>query len=139
MFIVLGHSIRSTSSLIISEYHNMKVVFLPDTSISLSSLQLGAMYEFHALYKTVVVHNSMEHSEAISIELPSENVTALHYVLYAWRSVSDLAVVNMWLVTILASAPIGRPDIFNVRVMASVAASAHTEFSGYSKKTLNII
>ena len=69
----------------------MKAVFLPDTSVT-SSLQLSAMYELHALYNTFVLHNVMDQNEAISVQVPNNNVIALHYVLYAWQPVSDLAV-----------------------------------------------
>ena len=37
------------------EYPNMRVVFLPDTYVTLSPLQLGVMYEFHALYLSQVI------------------------------------------------------------------------------------
>ena len=80
-----------------ADYPSMKVMFLPDTSITLLPLQLGAMYELHAQYKTVVMHNVMEQNAATSIILPNNNVIALHCVLYALRSAYDLAVVSGWL------------------------------------------
>ena len=66
MLIVQGHSSRSNPFVLNSEYPNL--VFLPDTSITLSSLQLGAMYESHAIYKTVLAHNVVEPCASIDIQ-----------------------------------------------------------------------
>ena len=44
------------------------------------------MYEFHALYKTVFLHNVMEKNAAIIIELPKDNVITVQNVWYAWRA-----------------------------------------------------
>ena len=57
-----------------AESPKMKAVFLPDTSITSSPLQPGAMYKFHALDKTVVVHIVMEPNATIDIEMPNDNV-----------------------------------------------------------------
>ena len=48
------------------------------------------------IFKTVVVQSSMEPNAAIGMELPSAKVIELHYVLFAWRSVGDLAVTSGW-------------------------------------------
>ena len=52
-----------------TEYRTRNVVFSSDTSITLSPLHLGTMYELHALYKTVVMHNGMEQNATSSNEL----------------------------------------------------------------------
>ena len=41
------------------------------------------MHEFHAVYKTVFLHNVMEQNAAIRIEFPNDDVITLQYVLYA--------------------------------------------------------
>ena len=54
------------------------------------------MHEFYSLYRSVVLHTSFKPNAAMSIEFPVCKSVALHYVLFAWRSVSDLAVVIGW-------------------------------------------
>ena len=103
IFIVLGHSIKPYPTMIISEYSNMKVVFSPDTCITLFPLQLGAVYELHVVHKTVIVH-VMQQNAAISIELPIANSITLHYV-FTWLSVIDLALVSGWLASGLVLLP----------------------------------
>ena len=102
VLIVQGHSTGSNPSMINIEYSNTKLVFWPDTSITLSPLQLGAMYEFHAIKKTVVTYDVMGQNTADSIEFLDDFVIVLHFALCAWQSVRDLAVVSGW----LASRPV---------------------------------
>ena len=62
-----------------ADYPSMKIVFFPDTSITSLLLQLGAMCELHAQYKTVVMHNVMERNAATSNQIaqPKRHRTAL--------------------------------------------------------------
>ena len=66
VLIIQRHSIRFIPSMINAEYPNMKIVFLSDTSITSSPLQLGTICDVHVLYQNVDVHNVMEQNAAIS-------------------------------------------------------------------------
>ena len=82
VLIVVGHGIRTNPQIINAV--NPRVVFLPNCARIVSPPQLGTMFEFHAMYSTLVMHHVLEQITAMHSELHIDNVTALYYVLHAW-------------------------------------------------------
>ena len=72
----------------------MKIVFLPDTATIFSLLQLRAMFEFHARYQILVMHNLLEQNAPMRAALPVDDIIALFYILHAWRTVTPTAIVS---------------------------------------------
>ena len=58
-------------------------MFQPDSADIVSPLQLGAMFEFDATYRALVMHNVLEQNAAMHSELPTDNVIPSHYGLQA--------------------------------------------------------
>ena len=60
VLIVVGHGIRINLLILIFFYPNLKIVFLVDTGRAFSQVHLGAMFECHACYRVLVMHNVLE-------------------------------------------------------------------------------
>ena len=56
---------------------NLKVIFLPNSARIVSALQLGAMFEFHATFRALVMHHLLEQSAAMHSAVPIKNANAL--------------------------------------------------------------
>ena len=81
--IVVGYGIRTNQLILKVVNPNLKLVFLPDAAKVFLPVQLGAMFEFHASFWIVVVHDLLERNAQIHTALPIENIITLHYLLHA--------------------------------------------------------
>ena len=92
--IVVGHGIRINPLILKVVHPDLKIVFLPDIAGIFSPLQLGAMFEFHACYQTLVIHNFLEQHAPMLTALRIDNIIALLHSLHAWRTVMPTAIVS---------------------------------------------
>ena len=94
VLMVVAHGIRTNPQIINAVYQSLNAIFLPDSARIVSLPQLGAMFNVHATYQTLLMHNLLEQNAAMHSELPVDNVIALHYVLHTWHAVSNIAIVS---------------------------------------------
>ena len=67
-------------------YPNLKLEFLP-----YAVFYAGVVFEFHAHYLILVMHNLLEQNAPMHTSLPIDNFIVSHYLLHAWRTVTATA------------------------------------------------
>ena len=94
VFIVVGHGIRTNPLILKVVYSNLKSVIFHNIAKIFSPLELGAVFEFHACYRILVMHNLLGQNAPMHTAFSIDKIVALLYLLHPGRTVTPTAIFS---------------------------------------------